>query len=147
MLRCLFLSFLLLITTPLAAEPSIISAPDAFSASSAGEMILVDIRSPAEWVETGVAEGAIALTMHDPAFPKQISALLNANKDQPVALICATGGRTQYVVSFLAKNGFPDVIDVSEGMFGNARGPGWIARGLPLIAAKEAQAAYRSLLK
>lgn len=129
----------------LAAEPKIMSAPDAFSAASNGDLILIDIRSPGEWAETGVAQGAIALTMHNQAFAKNITTLLNTQRGKSIALICATGGRTEYVVSLLAQNGFPDVIDVSEGMMGNQRGPGWIARKLPLITSKDAQTAYRKL--
>jgi rhodanese-related sulfurtransferase len=139
------LAFPFVLAAPLAAEPLIMSAPDASLAVTNGEMILIDIRSPEEWAQTGVAQGAIALTMHNPAFPKQINALLNAQGDKSIGLICATGGRTNYVVSFLAKNGFPDVIDVSEGMMGNERGPGWIARGLPLITSDDAQAAYQAM--
>ncbi|MCF2905929.1 rhodanese-like domain-containing protein [Octadecabacter sp. CECT 8868] len=131
------------VAAPLSAEPTVMSAPDAFAAVSNDEMILIDIRSPGEWVETGVAEGALALTMHSPEFASKITSLLNANQGVPVGLICATGGRTEYVVSILAENGFPDVIDVSEGMIGNDRGAGWIERGLPLITSDEAQAAYR----
>jgi len=145
MVRDLFLALPFVIAAPVAAEPHIMSAPDAFSAVSNGEMILIDIRSPGEWEDTGVAEGAIALTMHSPDFATKISTLLNAQSDMPIGLICATGGRTEYVVSILAENGFPDVIDVSEGMIGNARGAGWIERGLPLISSDEAQQAYRMM--
>lgn len=145
MIRSLLFIAPLVIAAPLAAETQIMSAPETFAAVKNQEMILVDIRSPEEWAETGVAQGAVALTMHNPDFPKQISALLNAQKDKTIGLICATGGRTEYVVSFLSKNGFPDVVDVSEGMMGNARGAGWLARGLPVISSDDAQAAYRQL--
>lgn len=145
MIRGVIFALSFVLAAPLAAEPMILSAPDASAAVTNGEMILIDIRSPGEWAETGVAQGAIALTMHSPEFPKQINALLNAHKDKSIGLICATGGRTNYVVSFLAKNGFPDVIDVSEGMMGNERGPGWIARGLPVITSDAAQAAYQAM--
>jgi rhodanese-related sulfurtransferase len=108
-------------------------------------MILIDIRSPVEWAETGVAQGAIALTMHDAEFPQKIIAILNGSHGTRIGLICATGGRSGSVVSFLAENGFTDVIDVSEGMMGNDRGPGWIARGMPVISAEDAQNAYLRL--
>ncbi|MBU2992417.1 rhodanese-like domain-containing protein [Octadecabacter sp. 1_MG-2023] len=143
MLRAAIFAVSIVAAVPLAAEPNIMSAPDAFEAVRNDEMILIDIRSPGEWAETGVAEGALALTMHSPEFAGKITSLLNANQGVPVGLICATGGRTEYVVSILAENGFPDVIDVSEGMIGNTRGAGWIERGLPLITSEEAQAAYR----
>ena len=145
MIPKLLLTLPFVLAASLAAEPTIMSAPDAFSAASNGDLILIDIRSPGEWAQTGVAQGAVALTMHNQAFARQISTLLNANRDKPVALICATGGRTEYVVSFLKQNGFFGVIDVSEGMMGNQRGPGWIARKLPLITSEDAQAAYSLL--
>ncbi len=145
MLRHLALSLAIVIAAPMAAETQIMSAPDAFAAVSQGNMVLIDIRSPEEWAETGVAQGAVTLTMHNKEFPKQISTLLNTQKDKTIGLICATGGRTNYVVSFLAKSGFPDVVDVSEGMMGNKRGAGWIARGLPLITSDAAKAAYKQL--
>lgn len=144
--RALFAASIIL-AAPLAAEPAIMSAPDAFSAAQSGDMILIDIRSPGEWTQTGVAQGAVALTMHNRAFSQNLSTLLNANRDKQIGLICATGGRTAYVVSLLEQNGFTGVIDVSEGMMGNARGPGWIARGLPLITDKDAQAAYQKLTR
>lgn len=146
MIRSLFFALLVFVFAGNAqAEPLIMSAPEAASAVANDALILIDIRSPAEWDETGVAQGAIALTMHDTEFPKKISAILNGAQGKPIGLICATGGRTEYVVSFLAKNGFTDVIDVSEGMMGNARGPGWVARGMPLVTSEDAQNAYRIL--
>jgi rhodanese-related sulfurtransferase len=71
---------------------------------------------------------------------------LKGQHGKSIALICATGGRTGYVVSLLSKDGFKGVIDVSEGMVGNERGPGWIARGLPLVSANEAKEAYQKLI-
>ena len=146
MIRIFLFSLLFLGTVgTVSAEPLIMSAPEAANAVASNEMILIDIRSPGEWTETGVAQGAIALTMHNPDFPQQITAILNADHGKTIGLICATGGRTEYVVSFLSQNGFEDVVDVSEGMIGNDRGPGWIARGMPLISADDARMAYQLL--
>jgi rhodanese-related sulfurtransferase len=146
MIRIFLLSLLFLgAAGTVSAEPLIMSAPEAANAVASNEMILIDIRSPGEWAETGVAQGAIALTMHNPDFPQQITAILNADHGKTIGLICATGGRTEYVVSFLSQNGFDDVVDVSEGMIGNDRGPGWIARGMPLISSDDARMAYQLL--
>ena len=146
MIRILLFSLLVLATAGrVGAEPLIMSAPEAANAVASGEMILIDIRSPEEWAETGVAQGAIALTMHNPDFPQQITAILNADHGKSIGLICATGGRSEYVVSFLSQNGFEDVVDVSEGMMGNDSGPGWIARGMPLISSEDARVAYQLL--
>lgn len=145
MFRSLIFAFATLISLPAMAESTIISAPEAAVAVNNGEMILVDIRSPGEWAETGVAKGAVAMTLHSPDFSKQIGALLTAEHGKSIGLICATGGRTAYVINILSKNGFDNVVDVSEGMIGNERGPGWIKRGMPLVTADVAQRAYQLL--
>lgn len=147
MLRSALFALPFVIAAPAVAEPQIISAPEALEAVQSGEMILIDIRSPEEWQQTGVAQGAIALTMHHPDFPKQLGALLETQKGKQIAMICATGGRTSYVASFLSKNNIANVIDVSEGMMGNGRGPGWLAHGLPLTTAAEAEKSARTLLQ
>ena len=146
MLRAALALAPVLLAAPLAAEPQIISAPAALEAVQSGQMILLDIRRPSEWAATGVAKGAVALTMHDADFGPSLGALLAAHPDRQIGMICATGGRTSYVVSVLEKNGIDTVIDVSEGMMGNARGPGWIARKLPLSTSQEAQQAYADLM-
>jgi rhodanese-related sulfurtransferase len=147
MFRSLLFAIAFTFASQAIAEPQIMSAPDAASAVDAGEMILIDIRTPGEWSDTGVASGAIALTMHSPEFGRKITELLAAQQDKTIGLICATGGRTEYVVSLLAENGYENVIDVSEGMMGNGRGPGWIARGMPLVTAAAAQEAYEDLVQ
>ncbi|MGV6812785.1 MAG: rhodanese-like domain-containing protein [Brevirhabdus sp.] len=124
---CLFLA-----GPVLAGSPKIISAEDAYAAAKTGEIILLDIRSPGEWKQTGVPEGAMAATMHNDQFVPTLRKLLADNPDTPLAMICATGGRTEYVTGILARNGV-DIIDVSEGMEGNRRGKGWVKKGLPLV--------------
>ena len=59
MIRSLFFALLVFVFAGNAqAEPLIMSAPEAASAVANDALILIDIRSPAEWVETGVAQGA-----------------------------------------------------------------------------------------
>jgi hypothetical protein len=43
-----------------------VSAPDALAQLKAGKLILVDIRTPDEWKQTGVAQGAVRLDMQHP---------------------------------------------------------------------------------
>ncbi|MEM9683742.1 MAG: rhodanese-like domain-containing protein, partial [Pseudomonadota bacterium] len=104
------------------ASEKIISAPTAQKRLSAGELILIDIRSPKEWSETGVPMGARAITMHNPkgkrAFLEAIKTAVNGNQSQEIALICAVGGRSRWAQGFLTKHGFTNVTDVSEGMLG-----------------------------
>ena len=49
--------------------------------------ILIDIRTPEEWKETGVAEGAHRLDMNDPMFTAKLSKLVEGDRTKPVALI------------------------------------------------------------
>tara|TARA_R110002049_G_scaffold194022_3_gene362889 strand:+ start:986 stop:1441 length:456 start_codon:yes stop_codon:yes gene_type:complete len=128
------------------AEPVVMSAPEAFEQAANGQILLLDIRSPAEWAEDGVAQGALTVTMHSAAFAGQLQALMARNPGKPLAMICATGGRTRYVATVLAQNGINGVVDVSEGMHGNGTDPGWLARGLPLVDALTAQQRTRSAL-
>lgn len=114
-----------------AAPTEKMAADAAYAAVQAGEIILVDIRRPEEWLETRVGEGAIGLDMREESFVKSLVALRQANPDTPIALICATGGRSAYVTSALTGQGFPGLVDVSEGMMGGPNGQGWINRGLP----------------
>ena len=121
------------------ASEKVMSAPAAQQKLSAGELILIDIRSPKEWAETGIPKGARAITMHNPkgkrAFLEAIKAAVNGNQSQEIALICAVGGRSRWAQGFLTKHGFTNVADVSEGMLGRSSGnPGWIKRGMPVQA-------------
>jgi rhodanese-related sulfurtransferase len=126
------------------AETPILSATEAQTMLEKDELVLLDIRSPQEWAETGLAEGAWPVTMHEPDFGTRLQTILQEVGSERVALICATGGRTGHVTSILRQNGIEGVIDVSEGMMGNPRGPGWIARGMPVVTLEDAAAAYEA---
>lgn len=124
------------------AENAIKSAPIAAQELAEGEIILLDIRSPGEWKQTGLAKGAWPVSMHTPDFGAQLQSIFEKYRPDQVALICATGGRTAHVIDVLAKNGITGLIDVSEGMHGNAKGPGWIARGMPVVTVEDAKRNY-----
>jgi rhodanese-related sulfurtransferase len=120
-----------------AAASGKLSAPEAFAKAKAGEVVLVDIRTPEEWKQTGVAPGAKRVNLNNPkggdGFVAEMLAALGQDKTRPVALICRTGNRTAMAQRFLEANGFSNVSDVSEGMAGNmSAGPGWLRRGLPV---------------
>ena len=118
-------------STPETAPFYQITATEAHDKALAGEIILVDVRTPEEWADTGIGEGAIALDMRTDGFVPALVALRRANPETPIAMICRTGNRSQFVVSALAGQGFPGLVDVAEGMAGGPRGKGWIPTGLP----------------
>ena len=115
------------------ADTSVLTAPEALERVEAGELLLIDVRSPAEWRDTGIPEPAIPVTIHQSGGPSAFyEAIMEAvgDTDRPIAIICATGRRSDIARRLLTEDGFTTVFDVSEGMLGNSREPGWIARGL-----------------
>ena len=127
------LIFMTLAWTEAAADHAL-SAPDARAQSLAGKLIVVDIRTPQEWKLDGIADVAHAIDMQDELFISKLLKLRDANPGRPIALICATGGRSAYVVKALGQRGL-HLMDIREGMHGSAAGPGWLRRKLPLRAA------------
>jgi len=123
-----------LATLPAAAAD--ISAPDAQAALEAGKLTLIDIRTPPEWRETGLAKGAKRLDMLHPGgaqgFVADLLKQVNGDRNAPIGLICRTGNRTTQVTRYLEAQGFTQIYNVKEGMAGSAAGPGWIKRGLPV---------------
>ncbi len=114
------------------AAPRRMSVGEAHKAAEAGEILLLDIRSRAEWKETGVATSAHAVSMHEGTFLAKLHALTGGDKSKPVALICAVGGRSKALQHILTGMGYAHIIDVSEGMIGGIYGPGWIKSKLPV---------------
>ena len=109
-----------------------LSAPEALAKAEAGELVLIDIRRPSEWRESGIASVATPLSMHEKGFIEGLEKIMAANPGKEIALICATGGRSAFLQKELTKRGLGSSLDVSEGMFGNGNAPGWLKRGLPL---------------
>lgn len=117
-----------------AAPETIIDAPTAHRRATAGEIVLVDIRRPNEWKSSGVPVSGYAITMHQDgaSFIEKLREAAAGNVTRPIALICATGGRTTWLLPQLKKVGFSNVLNVAEGMFGSGHGQGWLKRGLPV---------------
>ena len=121
------------ITADASAEGTL-STPDVHAAALAGEVVLVDIRRPDEWERTGIGEGAVPIDMRRDDFVDALLAETDGRSDVPVALICARGVRSRKMTQRLLSAGFTTIIDVPEGMLGSGAGPGWLKRGLPIVA-------------
>ena len=119
-------------TTPL------IEAPAASALAASGDLMVVDVRTSGEWARTGVPRGASEISLFtspgvtNSKFIDQVLAAVSGDKSTPIATICATGGRSSIARDLLKKNGFTAVFDISEGMLGSTKGPGWLRRGLPV---------------
>ncbi len=127
---------ILLATASLPALAQDINAPEAYEAVKSGKLTLIDIRTPPEWRQTGVAPGAERINMIHPqgasGFLNEVLAKVGGDKTTPIALICRTGNRTTQVQRFLQAQGFTQVYNIKEGMAGSGAGPGWLARKLPV---------------
>lgn len=110
------------------------SAAEAHAKALTGEIVLVDVRTPDEWKETGVPASAHAITMHQEAkaFVAEVQKALGGDPGKPLAIICRTGNRTNSIYDELKRIGFKNVINVAEGVAGGPFGPGWQKTGLPL---------------
>ncbi len=69
---------------------------------------IIDIRTPAEWQETGIVKGSYTIMFFDEkgnfnieTFLKQLDMVVK--KDEPFALICRVGSRTGMVSEFLSE--------------------------------------------
>jgi rhodanese-related sulfurtransferase len=113
--------------------PLTLSAEEAHEMSQKGELLLIDVRTPMEWMRSGVAEGALTITPQSPAFMEELDEAMGHDKAKPIGLICATGNRTAMIQRHLQQAGYSSVVDVSEGMMGNFSAAGWLRKNLPTV--------------
>lgn len=118
-----------------APSPSL-SVREAHDAVKAGKLVLVDIRTPEEWTDTGVPQGAIRLDMEGSGFEARLAALKLDHPGKPIALICRTGNRSSSLQRKLAGRGWKELVNVRGGLLGNPSDKGWLAEGLPVEQAR-----------
>ncbi|MFK7963949.1 MAG: rhodanese-like domain-containing protein [Burkholderiaceae bacterium] len=112
-----------------AADSEIEGVVTARQQSAAGEMVLIDIRRPEEWQESGVPDTAIALDMTAKDFLPRLQEVIEQNPDKRLGLICAVGSRSRYLADWLNRQGVKNVVNVSAGVHGRN---GWLANKLPV---------------
>ncbi len=92
--------------TAFAAEVPKVAPADAAKLVAAGKAVLVDVREPAEWTETGVAQPAVLLAKSDfDGAQKAWKPFLEKVGDKQVILYCRTGHRAGIVAAKLAEQG------------------------------------------
>lgn len=114
-----------------APVPSL-SVREAHEAAKAGRLVLVDIRTPEEWADTGVPEGAIRLDMEGSGFEARLAGVKLDHPGKTIALICRTGNRSSSLQRKLAGRGWRDVVDVRGGLLGTPKDKGWLSESLPV---------------
>ena len=90
------------------------------------------VAATAEWVPAGARRATVRFNRGPAAFLRRIAILTEGDKSKPIALICAAGVRSKYASKLLQNRGYTQVLDISEGMLGNGKGAGWLARDLPV---------------
>lgn len=81
---------------------------------------IIDVRTPAEWEQTGVLNGAILVTYRNsdgsinPNFVNEVKSKIDQNKK--VAVICRSGARSKAASTLLDENGVDGVINLGGGM-------------------------------
>jgi rhodanese-related sulfurtransferase len=90
----------------------------------AGEFPLVDVREDDEW-QAGHAPSAVHIPMWQ--LPARMAELTEFPDDQPIYVVCRTGGRSEQVTAFLNANGY-EACNVAGGM------KSWQTEGRPLVA-------------
>jgi rhodanese-related sulfurtransferase len=103
-MRKIFIA-LFILSTALMAELQQIWATPEFAEKN---IKIIDIRTPAEWRETGIVKGSYTIMFFDEKgnfdvaiFLKQLDMVVK--KDEPFALICRVGSRTGMVAEFLSE--------------------------------------------
>jgi len=109
---------LLFLATSLMAELTQVWATPEFADKN---IKIIDIRTPAEWKETGIIKGSYTITFFDERgnfnvenFLKQLN--MAVKKDEQFALICRVGSRTGMVSEFLSEKLGYKVINLKGGI-------------------------------
>lgn len=103
-----------------------IEPDEALRRMQSSETILVDVRTPQEWKQTGVAAGAKAIDASNPSFAADLKTVIDANPGKTFTFICRSGQRSAAVASRLEAAGMSHIAHVEGGM--NA----WVDDGLPV---------------
>ena len=101
------LALLLLSVSPLAAEVPAITPADAAKLVADGKAVIVDVREPSEWAESGVAAPAVLLpkSEFDAGQLGDWKGFLAKVGDKQIITYCRSGRRSGAVAEVLAKDG------------------------------------------
>jgi len=98
---------------------------------------VIDIRTPAEWKETGIIQGSHTITFFRPDGSYDVQAFVNnlkrvgIAKESPFILVCRSASRTRMLGNFLSeKMGYENVYHLTGGLLN------WKAHEKPLVSYK-----------
>ena len=123
-LLLLSLALFLLLSPVLAAAAASrnVSPVDAYSMVSKRDgLYLLDVRTPGEYRQARL-EGARLIPID-----QLVGRLPELPKDRPILVYCAVGSRSAQVVNYLARQGYPEVYNLSGGIYS------WAQKGFPIL--------------
>ncbi len=85
-----------------------------------GKVFILDVRTPGERLQ-GYIAGSTLIPID--AMERRIGEL---PKNRPVLVYCAVGSRSRVVAQALARQGFPEVYNMKDGIYG------WYRNGFPI---------------
>jgi rhodanese-related sulfurtransferase len=123
-MKSVLLSLVALFVSSCSFASNFMAPADAAQHVANGTAVLIDVREPAEWTATGVAEPANLLSLSDLRGDRtQWKTFLEQNKDKELILYCRSGNRSGIATGILAKEGYTVA---NAGAFKT-----WAAEGLP----------------
>ena len=126
-MRCklVFSLVLLLVLLPVYANAAVarnLSSQEAYAmVGQRGDLFLLDVRTPGEYQQARL-DGARLIPIDQ--FAKRLA---EVPKDRPVLVYCAVGSRSAQVVNYLARQGYPEIYNMSGGIYA------WAQKGLPVL--------------
>lgn len=113
------------------ARPKVqtVSPRTAHEQAKAGSVLIIDVRTPEEWAQTGVAPGADRITLQDRDFLDRLAKATRGRKDAAIAFICRSGMRSGAAAGKARAAGYMNVYNVTGGM---SMSGGWLDAGLPV---------------
>lgn len=102
-----------------------INVVDAHERELAGRTILIDVRKPDEWNETGRPQGCFGITLQDANFLEQVQKLTEGDETRSIAFTCKTGGRSSEAADRAKAAGHINIANVKGGF------QAWSEAGLP----------------
>ena len=130
--RALLLAALAFLAQPATAQIASLSPREAYEGARSGTLFLVDIRTPDEWADTGVPQGAEKLDADGSGFEVRLAGLRLDHPARRIALIDRTGSLSAAIRQKFAGRGWRDLVVVRGGMLGSPGEKGWLAEGLPV---------------
>lgn len=91
--------------------------------------LLIDVRTPSEWQQTGIPVTAHTISFSDSDFLSQVDVLTSGDRSRRIAVICRSGDKSLEARNALLNSGYQNVTSVTGGVTGP---DGWIDHDLPV---------------